>query len=317
MPSEHRSPSSGVARSRRRRVGAGVAAGVALASLTLLVGCAPEPDPAATRDALTEVTSEPVAPDVVDEYSASEHPDPIVEPLDCTPYLIVTARGTGEPSRKQLLGPVARAIEEARPDETLRLDLDYPADTEINAGATLGARTLIDTLNVQAKACPEQRTILLGYSQGALVIGDALAAPDARLVGATVGEVTEAAADRVLAIVLYGNPRFVGADPTGYGSFSPDVNGLLPRPPGSFSQYEGRMRDYCVDDDFICQSTLSVEEAGHVAYYDNGMQADGAAYVITRLGPIPKADAEKRGDEENRGDAPGEPRERAAADGEA
>lgn len=324
MPSEHTSPRGGVARSRRRSVPAGVAVGAALAALSVLVGCAPEPDPAATRNALTEVTSEPVAPDVVDEYSASEHPDPIVEPLDCTPYLIVTARGTGEPSRKQLLGPVARAIEEARPDETLRLDLDYPADTEINAGATLGARTLIDTLNVQAEACPEQRTILLGYSQGALVIGDALAAPDARLVGAAVGEVTEAAAERVLAVVLYGNPRFVGADPTGYGTFSPDVNGLLPRPPGSFTPYEGRMRDYCVADDFICQSTLSVEEAGHVAYYDNGMQADGAAYVITRLGPIPKADAaakrgdaERRADEsETRDDAPADVRERAAAEGE-
>lgn len=280
-----------------RRVSAG--AGLALVAAVLLAGCAPEPDPVAARDALKEVTAEPVAPETVDEYSAAEHPDPIVDPLECSPYLVITARGTGEPKRKQLLGPVARAIESARPDETERLDLDYPADTEINAGATLGARTLIDTLNVQAEACPDQQTILLGYSQGALVIGDALASPEARLVGATVGEVSEAAAERVLAVVLYGNPRFVGSDPTGYGSFSPEVNGLLPRPPGSFTRFEDRMRDYCVADDFICQSTLSLEEAGHVAYYENGMQSDGAAYVITRLGPPAKpANADEQADAE-------------------
>ncbi|GAA1320034.1 cutinase family protein [Leucobacter albus] len=260
--------------------------GALAATAALLAGCAAEPDPTVARDALREVTAEPAAPDALEEYDAEAHPEPIVEPLECSPYLVITARGTGEPKKKQLLGPVARAISAARPGEVERLELDYPADTEINAGATLGARTLIDTLNLQAESCPDQRTILLGYSQGALVIGDALAASDARLVGVNVGAVSEAAAESVLAVVLYGNPRFVGADPSGYGSYSPDTNGILPRPPGSFAGYEGRLRDYCVSDDFICQATLSMEEAGHVAYYDNGMQSDGAAYVITRLGPI-------------------------------
>ena len=296
-----RLPGVGNRRPHGSRVGRVASAAVAGALLLPLVACAPEPDPGISRDALKEVTAEPVAPDAIDEYDAETHPEPIVEPLECTDYLVVTARGTGEPPKKQLLGPIARAIASARPDAVTRLDLDYPADTEINIGGTLGARTLIDTLNVQAETCPDQRSILLGYSQGALVIGDALAGPEARLVGAQSGELTDAASAQVLAVVFYGNPRFVGADPMGSGTFDPEVNGLLPRPPGSLDAYADRMRDYCVDDDFICQATLSMEESGHVAYYDNGMTSDGAAFVITRLDPVKKPKETRSSEEEDAG----------------
>lgn len=265
-----------------KRIGA--LCGVVL-SVALLAGCAPEPDPTASLESLREVTTDPTPPAAIDEYDAETHPEPVVEARECSNYLVITARGTGEPRKKQLLGPVARAVAEARPDEVSRVDLNYPADTEVLAGATGGARTLIDTLNVQAAACPEQRFVLLGYSQGALIVGDALGAPDTRLVGTKVGELTAEAAERIIAVVLYGNPRFVGSDPTGYGDFAEDINGLLPRPPESLSAYNDRLRDYCVADDFICQSTLEMEESGHVAYYENGMQEDGAAFIIAQLSP--------------------------------
>ncbi|KAM9862586.1 cutinase family protein [Leucobacter sp. BZR 635] len=281
----------------RRRL---AALGGVVVVATLLVGCAAEVDPAVTRDALQEVTAEPAPTEVTDAYDSEAFPEPIVEPLECSPYLVITARGTGEPPKKQLLAPVARAIAQARPDDVERIDLDYPADTEINAGGTLGARTLVDTLNVQAEACPDQGTILLGYSQGALVIGDALAEADTRLVGAKVGKITDEAAERIVAVVMYGNPRFVGVDPAGYGNFDPALNGLLPRPPGSFARFDDRMRDFCVADDFICQSTLALEESGHVAYYENGMQNDGAAFVISLLDPpADTADATDRAEDQD------------------
>lgn len=264
------------------------------AAALLLAGCASETDPETTRESLKEVTSDPKPPTAAERYDAELHPDPIVEPLECTPYLVITARGTGEKSKGQLLSPVAKAISDARPDDVQRLDLDYPADTEVKEGGTLGVRTLVDTLNVQAASCEEQRFVLLGYSQGALLIGDVLSSPDVRLIGGSVGQVTEEAADRILAIVLYGNPRFVGSEPFDVGSFDPDLNGLLPRPPGSLDAYADRIRDYCVKGDFICQSSLDLDEKPHVAYYKNGMQQDGAAFVITRLLPLAAGD---RGEE--------------------
>lgn len=279
--------------SRRHRL---LAALAAAGAVMLLAACAGAPDPEVVRESLSEVTEEAPVPEAVDELSQSANPDPIVDPLECTPYLAITARGTGEPTRGQLLSPVARAISEARPGSVQTVDIDYPADTDVKAGGTLGVRWLIDTLNLQAEECPEQYFIVLGYSQGALIVGDALSEPDVRLVGAAAGELSPDAADRILAIVLYGDPRFLGSEPYNSGTFDERRNGILPRPAGSLSEFADRLRDYCLGRDFICQSSLDLDEQGHIGYYDNGMQQDGAAFVITRLPPLVDEDAAFRPD---------------------
>ncbi|GAB2553523.1 cutinase family protein [Leucobacter ruminantium] len=267
------------------------AAAALLAGSALLSGCASPPDPTVARESLENVTEDPSQPEAAEEYDAELHPEPIVEPVDCSPYLVITVRGTGEPHKGQLLSPVARKISKARPDQVEILDLDYPADTDIKEGGTEGVRMLIDTLNVQAEACEEQRFVLLGYSQGALIIGDALSSADARIIGATVGAVGEEAAERVLAIVFYGDPRFVGSEPFNAGDFDPALGGLLPRPEAALAPFADRISDYCVARDFICQSNLDLQqgveldEEGHVEYFDNGMQDEGAEFAIARLDP--------------------------------
>lgn len=268
----------------RRGVGT-LLASAGLAALLLLTGCAGTLDPVEARDSLSEVTEDP-APPVADEvYDATLHPDPVVEAQECSQVMVITARGTGEPTKGQLLSPVARAITQERPDDISTVDLDYPADTDVKEGGTRGVRVLIDTLNVQAEECPDQRTVLLGYSQGAMVIGDALVQPENRMIGATVGELTETARDQVLAVVLYGDPRFEGDEPFNVGSFDPALNGIMPRPEGALEGFADRITDFCVAGDVVCQTTLDVSEDEHVAYYTNGMQQEGAEIVIDRLEP--------------------------------
>ncbi len=264
-----------------RRIGAIAVSVLMTASLGLsLTACSHVPEPEENIESLTAVTEAPAAPAAAEEYDIKLHPEPIIEPLECTPYLVVTARGTGEPNKGQLLSPVARAIRNALPDQVKTLNLKYPASTDVNEGGTYGARLLLDTLNVQAEECPDQSFVLLGYSQGALIIGDALSQPDERLVGATVGELSDEAASRVVAVVLYGNPRFSGGEIYDYGSFDDQVGGILPRTPGTLSNFAERIRDYCVAKDFICQSSLNLDEKGHVAYFKNGMQQEGAEFVL-------------------------------------
>lgn len=246
----------------------------------LLAGCAHTPEPEELRESLEEVTLTPETAEPAPEAADLE-----LDALECTRYLTITVRGTGEPSRGQLLSPVARSIAEARPDQVLTHDLDYPADTDVKAGGSNAVAHLTAQLNLQAESCNEQGFILLGYSQGALIIGDALAEPATRLVGEFAGELTQAARERVLAVVLYGDPRFNGDEPYNVGNFETHKNGILPRPDGTLAAYADRLRDYCVARDFICQSSFDLDEQGHVAYYDNGMQQDGAAFVITRMDP--------------------------------
>ncbi|MBK0421359.1 cutinase family protein [Leucobacter sp. CSA2] len=267
-------------RSNRGRLRA-LAAGLVLPAL-LLAGCATQPDPEETRSSLKEVTDNPTTPDAAEQYDAAKHPDPVVEPIECSSELVVTVRGTAEKSRNQLLTPVAKTVTKAL-NSSQTIDLDYPADTDVKLGGTAGVRTLIDMLNVQSDACPDQRFVLLGYSQGAFVIGDALSDPEARLVGERAGTVDPLAADRVVAIVLYGNPRFEGTESYGAGDYASTLNGILPRPVGALARFADRIRDFCVEGDFVCQSTTTIDEKAHVAYYSNGMQDQGAEYVLDRF----------------------------------
>lgn len=270
---------------RSRRAALAAVLGLAVLLPPALSACAPEPDAQATRSSLSKVTEPAAPPKAAEKFDAKKHPEPVTQPEYCTAYLVITARGTGEPVGNQLVTPVARRIAEARPGEMLTVDLFYPADTDINEGGTEGVRRLIDQLNVQAEHCPDQRTILLGYSQGAFVIGDALADPKDRLIGETVGQLSPEARERVLAVVLYGDPRFAGGEPYDVGTFTEKVGGILPRRAGVLAPFADRIRDYCVKNDFVCQASDSLDEKGHVSYYRNGMQAEGAAFVIGRLGP--------------------------------
>ena len=280
------SPLAGRTNTLRKLVTA-VTAAAAIAAAAALTACAGTPDPAAAKAALEDVT-EPVPAEIEDLVVEAETEPIELSPIECTPVLVVTARGTGEPHRGQLLSPVAKGIAKALPDDVTVEDLDYPADTNVNAGATLGVRTLIEIVNLQAATCPEQRFVLMGYSQGAMVIGDALSAPADRLVGGTAPEIDADAAERVNAVVFYGNPRFAGAESFDFGSFSAERDGLLPRREGALAAFSERIRDFCVADDFICQArTSELDEMGHVEYFDNGMQQDGADFALEKL-PKPK-----------------------------
>ena len=294
---------------RRTRVARASCATLVLSIALSLAACSNVPEPKENIDSLTAVTEAPAPPAAAEEYDVELHPEPIVEPLDCTPYLVVTARGTGEPNKGQLLSPVARAIRDAFPDHVKTLNLKYPASTDVNEGGTYAARLLLDTLNVQADACPTQRFVLLGYSQGALVIGDVLSSPEGRLVGGTVGQLSDEAAARIVAVVLYGNPRFSGGESYDVGTFKETVGGILPRTPGSLAPFAERIRDFCVAKDFICQNSLDLDEKGHVAYFKNGMQQQGADFVLDLMRQAAAAPAAPQPDEAGQ---PGETPESSA-----
>ena len=141
-----------------------------------------------------------------------------------------------------------------------------------NAGITM----LADHLTSQAAACPKQRFVLLGYSQGAWVIGDALAGGGggvAPRVSATLGQ-------RIAAIVFYGDPRFTAGEPYNRGTHLEGVSGVIPREPGGLATYAKRIRSYCDSDDTVCQSGATGQ--GHFRYWQTENE-NAAAFVMGKL----------------------------------
>jgi cutinase len=70
----------------------------------------------------------------------------------------------------------------------------YPADRTSDS-VTLGAQDVVSRLRMQAVSCPDQKFALVGYSQGAMVMRQAVPAiPD------------DIAQEKVVSLVMFGDP---------------------------------------------------------------------------------------------------------------
>ncbi|GAB3280193.1 cutinase family protein [Kineosporia babensis] len=210
----------------------------------------------------------------------------------CTEVLVVTVRGTGEPlDETNLLSPVAAQISQEH--AVRHYDVPYPAnaqslsttpgDAYFGESADEGVRLVVQELNAAARACPDQRSVVMGFSQGALVVGDALISPSERDAGQEAGELTPKAKDDVVASVLYGDPRFVGSEPFNAGTYDSSLNGMMTnqRRAGALDEFADRLRSYCVANDFVCQAGGQFDP--HVSYFNNGMRQQGAEFALGKF----------------------------------
>lgn len=173
------------------------------------------------------------------------------------PVLIITVRGSTEPaSGSRLLTPIARAVARhyrgevevhslAYPATFESFDATYPARIDLGESPAIGVRNLVSVLNGRAIARPEQRIVLLGWSQGAQVITDVLVSPHLRCAGQDAPRLDHPASERIDAIALFGNPTFSEGQPYNAGEFASGISGVTPRIGDPLAAYAGRMRDYC------------------------------------------------------------------------
>jgi hypothetical protein len=82
---------------------------------------------------------------------------------------ILSARGTNELRNESSLIPIGEVLTVAIPDSYYQ-EIDYPASTQFVASALMGVNDMRTRLTDYFNACPDGKTVLLGYSQGAIVI---------------------------------------------------------------------------------------------------------------------------------------------------
>lgn len=211
----------------------------------------------------------------------------------CGNIRIISARGSTEPQQgSRLLKPIGATIANAFPGRVSYSELDYPAtikrfvppaDIDLGESPSIGVANLVTRLNDIAGQEPGTCFVLLGYSQGAQVVGEALAPPSRRICGQRAGEISRLARDRITAVALFGDPRFTKGEPSNTGTFDPAREGLFPRSPGALDQYADRLQNYCARDDVTCQGATGNLQA-HTSYFSNSMPAEAAAFVIQRIG---------------------------------
>ncbi|TDC42444.1 cutinase family protein [Micromonospora sp. KC213] len=180
----------------------------------------------------------------------------------CADVDVVVARGTGEPGRLGVIvgDPVFAALQRRLTGVTLTSHaVDYPANTS-RTSPTEGNRALVDHVTSQAQSCPEQRFILVGYSQGANVVGNSLgtSSAGAAVGGPVVATIPAAVQPRVAAVLVFGYPlRKLGR--------------------GIEGPVAARTLDICADRDVVCDP-LGTSVLAHLGYGgDAGRAATFAA----------------------------------------
>ncbi|MDY6049317.1 MAG: cutinase family protein [Corynebacterium sp.] len=146
-------------------------------------------------------------------------------PLWCTPVHVVQAAGTGYSTRDAATDPTALYTDAWNPGDSLTTaftvhrvstySVAYPASlgrlnvftrtpmgretTTYGESVAAGVNSAVDHLTRRARTCPGTVFVLIGYSQGASIIGDVAAR-----IGA--GQVAGVSADDVAAVVLIADP---------------------------------------------------------------------------------------------------------------
>jgi cutinase len=183
----------------------------------------------------------------------------------CSDVEVVVARGTGEPGTLGIIvgDPVFAAIQRRLSGLTATGHaVDYPASTSPTS-PTDGNRALVSHVSSQAQTCPEQRFVLVGYSQGANVVGNSLgvSSEGAAVGGPVVATIPTTVEPRVSAVLVFGYPlRKLGRGITG--------------------TFADRTLDLCADNDIVCDPAGGSWLA-HLSY--TGDADEAAAFAADRL----------------------------------
>ncbi|KAI0174961.1 Alpha/Beta hydrolase protein [Pestalotiopsis sp. NC0098] len=188
----------------------------------------------------------------------------------CSDVHLFLARGTTE-GYPGLLGSLTTLVTDAINGSTYE-NILYPATQE---GSTPSYEEGIanGTAQVQAyaQACPDSKLVLLGYSQGAMVVSDMLAGGGDGA-GNTLGNYTsptinpDTLGSQIAAVVLYGDPRHTANQTYNVGDVA--ATGKYPRTADQITalgKYADRLHDYCDDLDGVCDAA-GTNLSAHLAY---------------------------------------------------
>ena len=204
----------------------------------------------------------------------------------CSNLLVIGARGSGEPytnvqhglglpnfvAFQQIQRLVPTATVYGLPYQAVALDSLENWTNGYWDSVSTGTAMLLGVIQEEISDCPNQRIALLGYSQGAQVVGDILP---------QLGVNANLRA-HIATVTLFGDPRFNPTSPVDRGSYSTRLQGIEPAQAVDSarvvsSTWFPAMRSYCAVNDFICNWSISNvlkcpigSTCGHFSYGHNG-----------------------------------------------
>jgi cutinase len=125
----------------------------------------------------------------------------------------------------------------------------------------VGADAVVKYFNSKPKECPQQKYVIVGYSQGCVVQRRAMVKLDAAVL------------ERIVASITFGDP--------GLKSSTAPMGGPVPKWP---AQIEKRFYTNCATGDPVCDVKSGANILQHLTYLSGDYMAKSAEYVKAHIG---------------------------------
>ncbi|KAG5984540.1 hypothetical protein E4U55_004323 [Claviceps digitariae] len=198
----------------------------------------------------------------------------------CSRVHIMVARGTLESPGTGIMQPLVQMITQRHPGATVE-PINYPALLDgYEESVDAGTQGVTHQVTSYVKHCPESQVVVLGFSQGAHITGDALCGGPALSTGAVRRPLSEKISSHIAAVVWYGDPRHVPGKSFNKGTATTD--GIFARKAEhSCDKYSDILASYCDDGDIFCANRGS-DLTVHITYPERYNQ-QAADFVSQRL----------------------------------
>ncbi|EHA28165.1 hypothetical protein ASPNIDRAFT_43522 [Aspergillus niger ATCC 1015] len=210
----------------------------------------------------------------------------LLNSTDCADIHFMLARGTTEDYPGTTYS-MAELVAENTTLSTNYENIIYPAVSETESDSYFIGRAAVGSqVNRYAADCPNSRIVLISYSQGAMIVGDALAGGggDSTLGNATQPLVSEDVSKHIAANVYYGNPRHAPYQPYNMGN---NTWNKYPRLDYQINYLHDRYRhvtaDWCNDGDGVCSPSEGADALSLHMAYANDYDPIAAAWILEKL----------------------------------
>jgi acetylxylan esterase len=173
----------------------------------------------------------------------------------CAAVHIIVARASTEAAGDGVIGALATLIQGDVNATVSQEAVVYPATLNNYASSVAqGDSAMAKDVENAVSACPNEKIVLLGYSQGAQVVGDVLAGGGGGAsLGAETAPIPSADAAKVIAAIQFGDPRHQpNLSPIDLGT-DPGAQGIFPVQSGqSRAAFGTILRSWCDTGDPFC-----------------------------------------------------------------
>jgi acetylxylan esterase len=205
----------------------------------------------------------------------------------CAAVDAIDARGSLEAEGSGKIGAVAEEVQKAVKATVAIQAVKYPAELiPYEPSVVKGDEAIKAELEEEVSKCPGQKILLLGYSQGAQIVGDALGGGggNAKDLGQGDGKETPPAAksatEKVVGVIQYGDPRRIPGQSFDVGTDT-GAEGIFPRLKNQLlTPFAEDIQSYCDTGDPFCAKGNELN--AHLAYFEK-FNKTAAQFLVGRL----------------------------------